>query len=83
MKVTNMKGKGKYIGRPSVLGNPFMIGRDGSRDEVIVKFEAYARGNERVLAEIKKLQEHDVLRCYCSPLACHGDVIVKIWKEMQ
>lgn len=83
MKVVNMKEKGKYIGRPSVLGNPFVIGRDGSRDEVIDKFEVFARNNAKVLAEIKKLQEHDVLRCYCAPLACHGDVIVKLWKEMQ
>jgi hypothetical protein len=29
-----------YIGRPSKWGNPFQIGRDGTRDEVIAKYRA-------------------------------------------
>ena len=28
-----------YIGRPSKWGNPFEIGKDGTREEVIEKFE--------------------------------------------
>ena len=31
-------GPGYYIGRPSPLGNPFEIGRDGTRDDVIAKY---------------------------------------------
>jgi hypothetical protein len=27
------KGSGVYVGRPSPLGNPFEIGRDGTREE--------------------------------------------------
>ena len=30
-----------YCGRPSPLGNPFIIGRDGTRDEVCDKYEAW------------------------------------------
>jgi len=30
-----------YVGRPSKWGNPFVIGRDGSRDEVIAKYRAW------------------------------------------
>ncbi len=30
-----------YIGRPGKWGNPFQIGRDGSRMEVIEKFRNY------------------------------------------
>lgn len=26
-----------YIGRPSIWGNPFVIGRDGTRDDVVAK----------------------------------------------
>ena len=88
---------GEYIGRPyqghpgSPLANPFHIGRDGSRQEVIAKFRQWlwkqiAAGNEMVLAEGKRLMElahrpegvH--LICWCSPLACHGDII-KAWLE--
>ena len=27
-----------YIGRPSPWGNPYAIGRDGTRDDVIAKY---------------------------------------------
>ena len=27
-----------YIGRPSVWGNPFVIGKDGTRAEVVEKY---------------------------------------------
>jgi Domain of unknown function (DUF4326) len=30
-----------YVGRPSKWGNPFAIGRDGTRDEVIAKYRAW------------------------------------------
>lgn len=30
-----------YIGRPRTLGNPFVIGRDGDRAEVITKYRAW------------------------------------------
>jgi hypothetical protein len=33
-----------YIGRPSVYGNKFEIGKDGSREEVIAKYEEWLLG---------------------------------------
>lgn len=72
-----------YIGRPSALGNPFVIGKDGSRKEVIEKFEQYARKDKDVLALIRMLSERTVLGCWCAPQACHGDVIVKLFSEMK
>jgi hypothetical protein len=30
-----------YIGRPSKWGNPFVIGKDGTRDDVVAKYRAY------------------------------------------
>ena len=32
-----------YIGRGSIWGNPFIIGKDGDRDEVIKKYEDYIK----------------------------------------
>ena len=29
-----------YIGRPSIWGNPFVIGKDGTRGEVVEKYAA-------------------------------------------
>lgn len=72
-----------YIGRPSVFGNPFVIGKDGSRAEVIAKFREYARKNALLLQAIKALPDDAVLGCWCKPLACHGDVIIQLKEEMQ
>jgi len=75
-----------YIGRPGFLGNPFEIGRDGNREEVIRKYEEWLRrddpNNLCVLDRIFDLKDEDILGCWCSPKSCHGDVIIKLWKEM-
>ena len=34
-RVDGMPPAAVYIGRPSIWGNPFVIGKDGSRDAVI------------------------------------------------
>jgi Domain of unknown function (DUF4326) len=35
------RGEGVYIGRPSLLGNPFKIGEHGTRNEVIAKYRVW------------------------------------------
>ena len=45
-KVVHCK-KEKYnilIDRRTIFGNPYIIGQDGDRDEVILKFEEWLRG---------------------------------------
>lgn len=74
--VTDMTGK-VYIGRPSLFGNPYVIGKDGDRDEVIDKYEKYVLNCPKVLSKLSELGECDLV-CYCAPLRCHGDVLVKI-----
>lgn len=65
-----------YIGRPSKWGNPFVIGRDGTREQVIQKFESYLKDSPHLIKDLSEL-EGKTLGCYCSPLPCHGDVLVK------
>jgi len=82
-KVVNVrKYDGDYIPihRGTIWGNPYKIGIDGNRNEVIEKYEKYIRSNEVLMAELPKL-EGEVLGCYCKPKKCHGDVIVKLLKE--
>ena len=69
-----------YIGRPSIWGNPFVIGNDGTRDEVIAKFEAYILRTSDLLAQLSKLAGRDVV-CWCAPARCHGDVLVRMANE--
>jgi hypothetical protein len=71
-----------YIGRPSIYGNPFPMNSERDREEKIAQFENWVRNNSEMLRRIRELPENAVLGCYCSPKPCHGDVIVKIWKEM-
>lgn len=84
-----------YIGRPSVLGNPFHIGKDGDRDEVIRKYRIWLNHHRTVhsglgaevqaaLRTIRATIERgrDVnLVCYCAPCACHGDVIKELLEK--
>lgn len=65
-----------YIGRPSKWGNPFAIGVDGTRDDVIRKYEEYLVNSPDLLNQIKELEDK-VLGCWCAPNKCHGDVLIK------
>jgi len=74
------KGMVIYCGRPSILQNPYVIGVDGTRDEVCNKFEVdfYNQITEdgpfrqEVIRLYRLAQETDVtLLCYCVPARCH------------
>ncbi len=65
-----------YIGRPSKWGNPFVIGKDGNRDEVIAKYEQYLISNTELMNALPELKGK-ILGCWCSPKTCHGDILVK------
>jgi hypothetical protein len=84
MKVVHCKKESysHYIGRPGLLGNPFAMVTEKDRGKVIEDFEGYARRTGKVLGIIHDLPEDAILGCWCAPRACHGDVIIKLWKEM-
>lgn len=78
-----------YIGRPSIFGNPFEIGKDGNREEVIEKYKNYfyerlKKDNNfwRRVWECKG----KVLGCWCVSKSidfirkekeCHGEIILE------
>ena len=74
-----------YVGRPSVLGNPFVIGRDGSREQVIAHYRAWLwqqlqqadSPQRRALEELLEQARRQplALQCWCHPLPCHAQVI--------
>lgn len=78
-----------YIGRrnqrygltASPFANPYRIGKDGSRDEVLDKYEAWLMQQPKLLALIPKLAGK-TLGCYCKPEACHGDILARLADEM-
>ena len=78
-KVVNLRKEkyDVYIGRGSKWGNKFVVGRDGSREEVITKYKEWILKNDELLSCLEELRDK-VLGCYCKPLACHGDVLVEL-----
>jgi hypothetical protein len=74
-----------YIGRAvsrsglkaSVWGNPFAIGKDGSREEVMVRYRAWLLANPELLEKLPELKGK-VLGCWCAPEACHGDILSEL-----
>jgi hypothetical protein len=67
-----------YIGRPSKWGNPFMIGLDGTREEVIKQYNDWIMTQYDLVKAAKIELKGKILGCWCSPLACHGDILVEI-----
>jgi len=83
-----------YIGRRMHIGygfleqskyhNPFKIGKDGDREEVLEKFIVYWYAPEQSLLRQDALKELPGKRlgCWCKPASCHGDIISRYveWK---
>lgn len=68
------------ITRRSIFGNPVVIGKHGTRKEVIEKFREWIeQPAQRNLVDVarRKLKGR-VLGCVCKPLPCHGDVWIEI-----
>lgn len=61
------------IDRSTKWGNPFRVGKDGTREEVIQKYARRIWDNNLV-ENLPELYEQ-VLGCHCSPKLCHGDVL--------
>lgn len=63
-----------YIGRGSIWGNPFPIGPNATREQVIVAFELHLLASPKLLARVSELHGKR-LQCFCAPEPCHGDVL--------
>lgn len=66
-----------YIGRPSKWGNPFAIGKDGDREEVILKYHNWVLTQDHLLKALVELKDKK-LGCWCKPNSCHGDILVQL-----
>lgn len=67
-----------YIGRPTKWGNPFVIGRDGTRQQVIEKFDRWICQQPELIAAARSELKGKRLVCWCAPELCHGDTLAAI-----
>ena len=65
------------IGRPSKWGNPFVIGRDGNRKDVVAKYRAWVVTQPHLMSALHELRGKRI-GCYCAPIECHGDVLAEL-----
>lgn len=68
-----------YIGRGTIWGNPYQIGVDGDRDEVIRKYKydfdkGFLKPFDNIDKNISQIKGK-IIACHCKPYACHGDII--------
>ncbi len=83
------------IDRTTAWGNPFVIGRDGDRDEVIAKYMNWVitgvdQSARWIRANIHKLHDQ-TLGCWCAPpggvtaedlpWVCHGQFLLSMAEE--
>ena len=77
-----------YVGRGSKFGNPYSHIEGTSalwvvetREDAIRLYEEWLRAQPELLAAAKQELRGKVISCYCKPLACHGDILLKIANE--
>ncbi len=74
-----------YVGRAaprqgltaSAFGNPYRVDVDGTRAEVIERYREWILTRPELLARLHELRGR-VLACWCSPEACHADVLAEL-----
>jgi len=88
-RVANLRheelGDAVYVGRASpsrgltgsAFANPYRIGQDGDRAEVIELYRDWLLGRPELLGRLRELRGRR-LACWCRPLPCHADVLAEL-----
>jgi len=70
-----------FIGRPSEYSNPFILGKDGTRNQVLNKFKIYFHNLDNCNKLLDEL-DGKIIACWCKlSQNCHGDVIIELYNE--
>lgn len=79
-----------YIGRGSVAGNPYRIGaphpvtkRPMTRNNVCDLYEKDVEADPQLKRRLITYCRGRNLKCFCKPLRCHGDYLLRISRERQ
>lgn len=68
-----------YVGRPTFWGNKYVIGKDGTREEVVRKYKEHldrVYSTKEIKEKLKELKGKNLV-CHCAPKACHADVLLE------
>jgi hypothetical protein len=67
-----------YVGRPTKWGNPFKI---GPRELNVQMYETWILTQPQLMADLHELKDKDLV-CWCAPLPCHADILLKLANEI-
>jgi hypothetical protein len=70
------------IDRKTKWGNPFVVGKDGTREECILQYESWVEEQPHLMNALHELKGKR-LGCWCAPHACHGDVLARLANAFQ
>ena len=88
------RGKANHplAGMSGYLGNPFVIGKDGTREEVLAKYKEWLYHGTKVVNgsdpveyrrfALEELPGHYKWGCFCAPEKCHGDIL-RSWLRLK
>ena len=70
----------RFPEKDSIWANPFKIGKDGSREEILDLYRDYieTKIEKESLGDDLKSLKGKVLGCWCSPQPCHGDILIEL-----
>jgi hypothetical protein len=81
-----------YVGRgkrgtslkKSKWHNPFVVGKDGDRDECVEKFADYIMDGDgsHLTADLHELVGK-TLCCHCAPERCHAEVLLSLAEQVK
>jgi len=73
--------KKRYPPNSYKFANPYKIGKDGTREEVIVKYKEYIikklENDKSLINELLSLKGKK-LGCWCYPEICHGNILLEL-----
>jgi hypothetical protein len=84
---------GLYVGRPTLLGNPFKVTFEAQRGLMVDKYEEWLaqrmrHPNNPVYHEVMRLVEMVksgqslALECTCAPRRCHADILKRTIEQL-
>jgi len=73
--------KNRFPKNSSNFANPYKIGKDGTREEVLFKYKNYIlnklENNKDLVSELLLLKGKN-LGCWCYPEICHGNILLEL-----
>lgn len=78
--------KERFPRQDSMFANPYKIGKDGTRQDVLNKYKQYIEekiNSDKNYLDNLLLLEGKKLGCWCHPEPCHGDILLDFIKKLK